>query len=81
MKRVAIKGYTAFASGVPLTACLPVILDKIQGNPILQTPVLDLSPSAVFTTSPTSTATIESTSTASPSPASQFTPILICYFC
>ena len=79
MKRVAIKGYTAFASGVLPTACLPVIPDKIQGNPILQTPDLDLSPSAGFTSSPTST--VESTSTAAPFPASQFTPIPICCYC
>jgi hypothetical protein len=75
MKRIALTGSIALASGLILTACLPAISDNKRVNPILQTPVLESTPSGEFTTTKTSTASIELSSTATLIPTSQFTPI------
>ena len=75
MKRVALTGCIALASGLILAACLPVIPKPVQVN--LSTPTLsaDILQSPESTSTPTSTLAIAASSTPSLIPTSTFTPI------
>jgi hypothetical protein len=75
MKRVALTGCVALASGLILAACLPVIPKPVQVNLSSATPLADELPSPGSTTTPTSTLSIESSSTSTLIPTSTFTPI------